>query len=123
MMIFPMKELLSEEECYKFLLRVLHPTGMTCPCGKLVDETQKPHMTDRAPIFDYKCRTCGKVFNIFTRTMWSKSSWDCRTIALLIRGYTQGVPSLHLAKELDLDYESVLNRRHRWQEEALKKKM
>jgi transposase-like protein len=121
MMIFPIKDLLSEQECYQFLLRVLHPNGLSCPCGRTIEDSQRPHTSDRAPIVEYKCRSCGKVFNVFTGTMWSKSYYDCRTITLLIRGFTQGVPSLHLAKELGLDYEAVLNRRHRWQEQALKK--
>jgi transposase-like protein len=121
MMIFPIKDLLSEQECYQFLLRALHPNGLSCPCGRTVEDSQRPHTSDRAPIVEYKCRSCGKVFNVFTGTMWSKSHYDCRTITLLIRGFAQGVPSLHLAKELGLDYEAVLNRRHRWQEQALKK--
>lgn len=121
-MIFPLKDLLSEQECYGYLLRVLHPNGLMCPLGHAVDDSQRPHTTDRAPIVEYKCRQCGKVFNLFTGTMWSKSHYDCRTITLLIRGFSQGTPSLHLAKELELDYETVLNRRHQWQAEALKKK-
>jgi hypothetical protein len=43
-------------------------------------------------------------------------------VVLSVRGFAQGVPTLQLAKELKLDYETLLNRRHSWQEQALKKK-
>jgi hypothetical protein len=33
MMIFPISELLDEQRCYDFLLRVLHPEGLHCPSG------------------------------------------------------------------------------------------
>jgi len=119
---FPITELLNEEECYKYLLGILHPEGLKCPCGEKVKLGQAPHTSDRAPIVEYRCRKCGKVFNIFTNTMWSGTHYDCRIIVLLIRGYAQGAPSLHLAKELQLDYETVLNKRHQWQASALKKR-
>jgi hypothetical protein len=43
-------------------------------------------------------------------------------VVLSVQGFAQGVPTLQLAKELKLDYETLLNRRHSWQEQALKKK-
>ena len=121
MMEFPITELLSEQECYNYLLKILHPNGIKCSCGKKVEREQAPHTRDRAPIVEYRCQKCNKVFNIFTKTMWQGTHYDCRTIVLLIRGYAQGIPSLHLAKELQLDYETVLNKRHQWQAAALKK--
>jgi transposase-like protein len=122
MMQFPIKELLNEQECYNYLLRILHPDGLACPCGHAVEDRQSPHTRDRSPIVEYRCRRCGRVFNIFTDTMWHGTHYDCRTIVLLIRGFAQGIPTLHLSKELNLDYETVLNRRHQWQETALKKR-
>jgi len=122
MMIFPITNLLDENQCYDYLLRVLRPDGLKCPEGHTLEEDQSPHMTDRVPIVDYRCRSCEKVFNIFTGTMWQGTHCNCRTIILLIRGFAQGTPSLHLAKELKLNYESVLNRRHLWQELARQKK-
>ena len=121
MMEFPITDLLSEQECYNYLLRILHPKGLKCACGKKVGEEQAPHTRDRDPIVEYRCQKCNKVFNIFTKTMWQGTHYDCRIIVLLIRGYAQGIPSLHLAKELQLDYETVLNKRHQWQAAALKK--
>src|SRR5829696_6766339 len=121
MMAFPITELLDEQACYEFLLSVLHPQGLRCPAGHKVAAGQAPHMSDRAPVVDYRCRRCGKVFNLFTSTLWKGTHYSCRQVVLLVRGFAQGVPTLHLARELHLDYETVLTRRHSWQEQALKK--
>jgi transposase-like protein len=121
MMAFPITELLDEQACYEFLLSVLHPQGLRCPAGHKVAPGQAPHMSDRAPVMDYRCRRCGRVFNVFTTTLWKGTHYSCRQVVLLVRGFAQGVPTLHLARELDLDYETVLTRRHSWQEQALKK--
>ena len=121
MMAFPITELLDEQACYEFLVSALHPKGLQCPVGHEVAAGQAPHMSDRAPVVDDRCRRCGKVFNVFTRTLWKGTHYSCRQVVLLVRGFAQGVPTLHLARELKLDYETVLTRRHGWQEQALKK--
>jgi transposase-like protein len=121
MMAFPITDLLDEQACYEFLVSVLHPQGLRCPTGHRIAAGQAPHRSDRAPVVDYRCRRCGKVFNVFTTTLWKGTHYSCRQVVLLVRGFAQGVPSLHLAKELRLDYETVLTRRHEWQEQALKK--
>ena len=122
MLEFPITELMDDQACYDFLIGVLHPKGLCCPEGHKVARGQAPHMSDRAPLVDYRCRTCGKVFNLFTGTLWSGTHYACRQVVLIVRGFAQGVPTLHLAKEVQVDYETLLNRRHRWQEQALKKK-
>ena len=121
MMAFPITELLDEQACYEFLLRVLHPKGLQCPVGQSLAAGQAPHMSDRAPVVDYRCRRCGKGFNVFTNTLGRGTHYSCRQVVLLVRGFAQGVPTLHRARELKLDYETVLTRRHGWQERALKK--
>jgi hypothetical protein len=74
---FPIDELLSEEECYQYLKRSLHPEGLSCPNGHELPSDQAPHDRRREPIVDYRCRECGAVFNIFTDTVWSKTHYDC----------------------------------------------
>src|SRR5712691_6274539 len=122
MLEYPIPELLDAQTCYDFLLGLLHRQGLHCPAGHNGARVQLPHMSDRGPLVDYRCRTCGKVFNLFTGTVWSRTHYSCRHVVLIVRGFAQGVPTLHLAKELQLDYETVLTRRHSWQEQALKKK-
>jgi len=112
MMIFPIDELLDEQRCYDFLLKVLHPEGLHCPDGHPLPPDQAPHDRHRGPIFDYRCRVCGKVYNIFTDTIWSGSRYSCVTIVLIMRGIIQGKPTKHLAEELGIDRSHLLKRRH-----------
>ncbi len=121
MMAFSMTELLDEQAGYEFRVRVLHPKGLRCPAGHRVAVGQAPHLSDRTPVVDYRCRRGGKVFNVFTNTLWRGTHYSCRQVVLLVLGFVQGVPTVHLAKELKLDYETVLTRRHGWQAQARKK--
>jgi transposase-like protein len=71
---------------------------------------------------DYKCRACGKVYNIFTETIWSGSRYSCVTIVLIARDIGQGTPTKHLAEELGIDQSHLLKRRHEiqsWTKERL----
>lgn len=123
MMRFPLTDLLDEQECYNYLLHTLHPDGLKCPsCGTPLPPDQTPHDRSRDPIFDYRCRVCGAVFNLFTGTIWSGTHYDCKTIVLVMRGFVQGIPTLQLAQELGLDYGTLLKRRHQVQRLALENK-
>jgi transposase-like protein len=115
MLQFPLGDLLDEQACYDFLLHVLHPEGLCCPHGHRLPAEQAAHDRHRAPILDYRCRTCGAVFNLFTGTIWVKSHYRCATIVQILRGIAQGVPTKHLAAELHIDRGHVLARRHQIQ--------
>jgi transposase-like protein len=122
MIRYPLTDLLDEQECYAYLVRVLHPSGLRCPAQHPVQPAQAPHDRRRAPVVDYRCQACGAVFNVFTNTEWSGTHYDCITIVLLLRGFAQGIPTLQLAEELELDYGTLLERRHRLQGLALDRK-
>ncbi len=115
MLQFPLDDLLDEQACHDFLLRVLHPDGLHCPQGHPLPADQAAHDRHRAPILDYRCRSCGAVFNLFTGTMWTKPRYPCSTIVQILRGSAQGVSTKHLAEELGLDRGQLLERRHRIQ--------
>jgi transposase-like protein len=112
---FPLDELLDEQACYDFLLQTLHPDGLHCPSGHPLPCGQAPHDRHRAPILDFRCRTCGAVFNLFTGTVWAKSRYRCSTIVQILRGIAQGVPTKHLAEELKIDRGHLVERRHQIQ--------
>ena len=112
MMRFPLSDVLDEQASYDFLLKVFHPSGLHCPNGHGLPVDQAPHDRHRAPFYDYKCRRCGKVYNVFTGTIWSGSRYACCTIVLIMRGIVQGVPTLQLAEELEINYSHLLSRRH-----------
>jgi transposase-like protein len=112
MITFPIQSLMDEQACYEYLLEVLHPQGLRCPQGHSLSEDQGAHDRHRAPVMDYRCRSCGAVFNVFTNTIWSKTRYSCATIVLVLRGIAQGVPTAHLARELGLDRAHLLEHRH-----------
>jgi transposase-like protein len=115
MIKFPLTDLLDEQACYTWLLKILHPQGLRCPNGHVIGEGQAPHDRKRAPRVKYRCRECGKVFHIFTGTALSGSHYKCSTIILLLRGFLQGQTTQHIAEELGLDYGTILQWRHRIQ--------
>ena len=119
MMRFPITDLLSEQESYRFLLKVLHPNGLCCSHGHSLPASQCPHMRDRAPVVDYRCRECGSVFNVFSNTIWGGTHYSCPQIVLILRGFVQGTPTLQLADELECDYGILLGYRHKMQQSAL----
>lgn len=119
MMKFPIDELMGEQNCYDFLLRMLRPDGLHCPNGHPLPSDQAPHDRHRDPIFDYKCRVCGKVYNIFTNTVLSGIRYSCVTLVLILRGIAQGVPTKHLAEELGIDRSNLLELRHTIQKLAM----
>lgn len=116
MIVFPIQSLMDEQACYHYLLEVLHPQGLCCPQGHLLPADQAPHDTHRAPVMDYRCKTCGAVFNLFANTIWSKSRYSCANIVLILRGFAQGTPTAHLAQELGLDRTHLLALRHEIQQ-------
>ena len=119
MMRFPIADLLDEQECYDYLLRALHPDGLRCHNGHSLPPDQAPHDRSRASLYDYRCRVCGNVFNLFTDTVWEGTHYDCVTIVFVMRGFPQGISTLQLADELELDYGALLERRHQIQQLAL----
>ena len=112
MMTFPIQELMDEQKCYDYLLKVLHPQGLRCPGGHPLRLGQKPHDRHRDPVLDYRCPECGRVFNAFSQTVWSGGRYTCVQMVLILRGIAQGVPTEHLADELGIDRSHLLAKRH-----------
>ena len=121
MMRFPITDLLDEQGCYDALVGILHPHGLRCPLGHGLPGDQRPHMRDRAPVVDYRCRTCGKVFNLFTGTVFAGTHYSCARVVLILRGFGQGTPTRQLADELECDYGTLLAYRHEMQAAALQR--
>ena len=94
------------------LLDALHPEGLCCPNGHPLPSDQAPHDRHRAPVMDYRCRQCGKVFNVYTGTALPGVRHPPRRLVMILRGFCQGVPTLHLAKDLHASRRHLLDRRH-----------
>ncbi len=115
MINFALTEMLDEQACYNYLLQALHPNGLHCPQGHPLPLDQAPHRRQRAPVLDYRCRQCGKVFNVFTGTIWSKTKYRPNVIVQILKGIAQGTPTQHLAEELEIDRSTLTARRHQIQ--------
>lgn len=114
MMTFPVTALWDEQKCCEFLQKLLHPQGLACPrCAVSVGEA-RVHRYDRAPILQYQCR-CGRIYNLFTGTVWQGTHHSCAIIIEILRGIAQGKPTLKLAEELGVDRKHLLERRHQLQ--------
>lgn len=108
---FALTPMLDEEACYNYLVEALHPTGLYCPQGHPLPPDQAPHRKVRAPVMDYRCRQCGKVFNAFSGTLWSRTKYRPSIIVQILKGIAQGTPTQHLAWELKIDRSTLTTRR------------
>lgn len=121
---FSIEPITNEQQAYEFLKQILHPDGLHCPqCGTALPEDQAPHSREWAPLVNYRCRECGRVYNLFTHTVLQGMHYACQTWVLLLHGFVAGRPTSEIAAELELDYGTVLKWRHTLQEAALNKRI
>jgi transposase-like protein len=116
-MDFPITELMDEGACFQWIVELLHPGGLACPrCGDR--DGLKVHRRHRAPVLDYRCTACKRVFNAFTGTAFHKTHRRPSEIVLILRGIAQGASTARLARELRCNRPHLLGLRHRLQEQA-----
>lgn len=109
---FPIADLLSEERSYEWLVEHLHPEGLHCPAGHERPDDEAPHTRNRAPVVEYRCRVCGRVYNVFTDTVLNGIRYPCSKVVLILRGFFQGATTKGLAEELGIDRMNLLRLRH-----------
>jgi transposase-like protein len=113
-MDFPLADLMDEDACYQKLVGWLHPDGLACPrCG--ARDRLRVHRRHRAPVLDYRCAACRRVFNAFTGSALQATKRRPVELVLILRGFAQGVPTAQLARELGCDRRELLDFRHRLQ--------
>ena len=116
-MDFPILDLLNTDACYQFLVDTLHPDGLHGPACRRSD-TVSLHQRRHPPVFDYRCRPCGCVFNADTGTPFQKTHHSPPQLVLILRGICQGTPTAQLARELGCDRKPLLALRHKLQDLA-----
>jgi transposase-like protein len=117
-MDFPIAEDRDEDACYAKLVAVLHPGGLACPRRGIGDRL-KAHRRHRAPVIDYRCDDCGRVFNAFTGTGSHKTHRRPSEILPILRGISQGASTAQMARELNRHRPHLLRLRHRLQARAM----
>jgi transposase-like protein len=107
----------DEDACYAKLVDLFHPHGLGCPrCG------ERPrlgiHRCHRAPVVDFQCATCGRVFHAFTGTSLQGTHRRPSPLLMILHGFAKGTPTAQRARELGCDRKELLVLRHRLQERA-----
>ncbi len=116
-MDFPLTDLMDQDACYHKLVTLLHPGGLACPACRAADHL-RVHRRHRAPVLDWRCTACGRVFNAFTGTELEGTHRRPAEVMLILRGIAQGVPTAQLARELGCDRKHLLTLRRRLQGHA-----
>ena len=116
-MDFSVIDYLDEDACYVKLVELLHPHGLACPqCGQR--QCLQIHRRHRAPVLDYQCGCCRRVFNAWTKTFLQGTHRRPTQILMILRGIACGEPTARIARELGCDRSHLLELRHRLQEHA-----
>ena len=76
------------------------------------------HRRHRAPVLDYQCAACGRVFNAYTGTSLQGTHRRPGELLLILHGVATGVPTARMARELGCDRGRLLGLRHRLQDHA-----
>jgi transposase-like protein len=112
MIEFGLTEMSDEQAYYNYLVKVLHPNGLHCPQGHTLAGDQGPLVRRRAPVLDYRCRTCGKFFNAFSGTVWNRTRFRPSVMVQIHKGIAQDIPTSTLADELRISNRAIAVRRH-----------
>jgi transposase-like protein len=109
-MIFPIADLLDEEQSIKWVEKYFHPKRLRCPgCGATTKHARESRARKRG-LIDYRCQRCRNTYNLYTGTIFAGSQLEPRRVVLLLRGVCKGEPAAALAEELALSRQCV----HRW---------
>ena len=114
-MIFPIPELLDEQESLVWIEKHFHPQGLRCPgCGASKQEAREFRRHKRGFV-DYRCHHCQRTYNLYTGTLFAGRNLTPRCVVLLVRGICKGEPATVLAEELSLSRQCVPRWRKRLQ--------
>lgn len=118
-MEFPITNLLSPEQSEQWLLEHFHPEGLKCPwCKTSVERANVFRVTRKSELKVYRCKDCKSIYNLYTGTVFEQRQLRSQQAVLLIRGVLKGEPSDMLARELELNYVTVLQLRRKIQDNA-----
>jgi len=118
-MEFPITNLLSPEQSEQWLLEHFHPEGLKCLwCKSCIAQANVFRVTRKSELKVYRCKDCKSIYNLYTGTVFEQRQLRPQQAVLLIRGVLKGEPSDVLARELELNYVTVLQLRRKLQENA-----
>lgn len=117
-MIFPIADLLDEQESIAWVEKYFHPKKLRCPgCGATTRQA-RPFRTHRRGFVDYRCQKCQRRYNLYTGAIFAGSNLAPRRVVLLVRDICKGEPATVFAEELALSRCCVPRWRKRIQPKA-----
>jgi len=120
-MEFPILDLMDMEESRRWIEQHFHPEGLRCPrCQASVAEARLFRYTKRSQLPVYRCKRCGRTYNLYTGTVLEGHHLTPQQVVLLLRGIAKGESTQVLAAELGLSYGTVLTLRHEMQAQAVR---
>lgn len=83
--------------------------GLKCPgCQSPVERANIFRVTRKSELKVYRCKDCQSIYNLYAGTIFQQRRMRPQQAVLLIRGVFKGEPSNVLARELELNYVTVL---------------
>jgi transposase-like protein len=84
-MIFPLTDLLDDQESVAWVEKHFHPKGLRCPgCGATTQQARE-FRTHKRGFVDYRCHNCQRTYNLYTGTIFAGSNLEPRRVVLLVR--------------------------------------
>lgn len=118
-MDFPITHLLDEQQSQQWIEEHFHPDGLNCPrCQARRDEAYLFRRTQCSHLDVYRCRQCGKTYNLYNGTVFEHRQFSVPQVVMLLRGIFQGQSSAHLARELERSRTIILEIRRAIQHQA-----
>ena len=117
-MIFPITDLLDDEQSKKWLLEHFHPEGLRCPkCGSMRRRLFRETETSRLSV--YRCLECEGIYNLYSATtLFEKKHLRPSQVVLLLGGVAKGESAMRLAQELGVSRATVHELRKELQQNA-----
>src|SRR6185436_4316075 len=114
-MIFPITELLDEQESLVWVEKHFHPQGLQCPgCGASKQEAREFRRHKRG-VVDDRCHHCQRTYNLYTGTLFAGTTLTPRCVVLLVRAICKAEPATVLTQDPALSPQCVPRSRTRLQ--------
>jgi len=113
-MDFPIVQLLDDALSLDWLMAHFHPAGLHCPACQTDHRVAQVFRLNRAsgvPV--YRCRSCARVYHVYSGTIFAGCHLTPAQVVLLLRGVLQGQASAQLARQLQMTEKTALKWRHR----------
>jgi len=105
----PKSDLLSNNECVRWLESFLHPEGLVCPHCRSA-KRRLFHKRDYFP--GYRCLECAGYYTLLSSSVFEKTRQTPVTLVRLLRGVARGEANGRLSQELGIGRKRLTELRH-----------